>query len=279
MTTANLKMMGIGITVMALLLSACADVNISGDWPAVDYTGAWWWPGKADVYVTRVITLDEPVEDRQRVRLEALSGSIVIKGVAGSGSIQLTADLLAGADTLEDAQAGLDQMDVIVTRLPEEICFQTDQPGSLAGRQYVVDYTLSVPEDIQVIVSQTNGHITIEDMANRVGIEAMNGDIQLQGIRGDVDAGVNNGSIDGTVILLPGGQIALSTVNGDIDLRVPTWTSAALSASSSTGPVNWDNLAIADAQATAHSLTGLLDTGDGVIDLETVNGSVFLSGF
>jgi hypothetical protein len=279
MNTMQAKRLAMVIALMALLFSACGDVTFNGGWPVVDYTGAWWWPDKADVYVTRVLSLDEPIEGRQRVRLEALSGSIVITGETGSGSIQLTADLLAGSDTREDAQAGLDQMDVIVTRLPDEIRFQTDQPEFLDGRQYIVDYTLQVPSHLEVIVTGTNGHITIENMDNQVNIDAMNGHIQLVSISGDIVASVNNGDIDSTATLPPGGEIMLSTVNGDIDLRIPTWTSAVLSAFSGNGTIEWHNLTLADISLTAQSLDGIMGSGGGMIDLDTVNGNINITGF
>jgi len=270
---------GAVIALLVLLLTACGDVTVTAGYPEFDLTGYWWWPDTTGFVAHRTLSIQEPVEGRLRIRLEALSGSVAIVGEPGAGLMHLTAKLSVGSDTPEDAQAGLDHLGVTVTSLPDEIHVQTHQPGTFDGRHYAVDYTLHIPADREVLVTQTNGNIRMESIANAVSVDVMNGRVRLLGIIGDAIASVSNGDIDCSVTPQDGGEIMLSAVNGDIDLRIPTWTSAILSAFTSNGTIIRDNLNLSGVDQTARSLNGILGSGSGAIVLETLNGNISISGF
>lgn len=267
------------IALLALVLAACGDVTVNGAYPAVDYSSAWWWSDFKDVVVSKTLNLDEPVEGRQRLRVDGINGSIVIVGQQGTDTVRMTADMLVGSDTWLDAEEGLDELGIILTNLPSEIHIQTHQPYTDDGRQYVVDYIIQVPSDMEVLVTQTNGHVAIDGIENPIQVAGVNGNIQLVDVSGGIQADLTNGDIEVTATLPPGGEIILSTVNGDVDLRVPTLTSATLEAATGNGNVHWHNLILLDVDATAWSLTGTLGGGDGFIDLETVNGNIGVTGF
>ncbi len=270
--------MAAAIALSMLLLTNCGDISIDGSYPGPYYSGYWWWPASTEAVARGSFSTREPADNRFRLRLDAVNGSIVIIGQPGSGSVQVTAELIVGSDWLTDAQSGLADLDILVTGDSEEIVIQTDQPGIPDGRQYVVNYTVQVPADLEIFVTQTNGDITLEGMRNSVTVAAVNGDVWLLDIFGNADVDLSNGRIESTVNLPPGGEIRLSGGNADIDLGIPTSASAELSALSSIGVVTWDNMALTDLVDTGHSLTGILGSGAGLIRLETVNGNIDITG-
>jgi DUF4097 and DUF4098 domain-containing protein YvlB len=68
-------------------------------------------------------------------------------------------------------------------------------------------------------------------------------------------------------------------VNGNLILAIPQTTSAQFSAKTSNGLVNVNNLPLNNAQITSRSVTGILGSGEGTINIEAVNGTVTVSGY
>jgi DUF4097 and DUF4098 domain-containing protein YvlB len=271
------------LVVILALFTACGGVsggdytinagNWPGEWP-------WFWPEKADFIVDGSFSDSVPVAGHSSIRLDAVNGEIKITGQPGATSVIVTAELQVGSNASRlDAEAGLTQLGVLVADGADEIFVQTVQPNTMDGRQYVVNYTITVPSDIAVDVTQVNGHVNVLNIESSLFVEVVNGNVYLSDIFGVATVDVDNGSIDGTVTLSPGGEIILSTGIGDIDLRVPKSTSADLTAHADFGAITWDNLDLLNPVDTNQSLTGTLGDGAGLIDLETWNGNIDVTGF
>ena len=262
------------------ILTACgggggSDINFNfkgNNWP-------WPWPSNADFFANKTFSQNVTVSDHLNLRLDAVNGEIEITGQPGADRVTVTAEARVGSDTFIDAQAGLNQLEISVTDEANDIFVQTEQPKNSQGRQYIVDYTLTVPSDLTVNVNAVNGHVTVNDMDNSIFIVLVNGNMDFENIYGDATASVDNGSVTGTTILPPDGEVMVSTVNGDIDLSIPTSTSAELFGLVSNGTISWDNLDLLDVMQTNKSLQGKLGDGAGLIDLSTVNGNISLVGF
>jgi DUF4097 and DUF4098 domain-containing protein YvlB len=265
------------------LLAACGGVSggnftiNTGDW-----TGKWpwFWPDKATHIVYGDFSESVPVAGHSRIHLDAVNGEIVITGEPGATSVTVNAELQVGSNVSRlDAETGLNQLEVLVADRSDEIFVQTLQPKNLDGRKYVVNYNITVPIDLAVGLYQVNGHVTVLDIESSLFAEVENGNVHLSDIFGFATVSVDKGRVDGTVTLPPGGEIMLSTVNGDIDLRIPASTSAELSALVGIGAITWDYLDLLNAVQTNRSLTGTLGDGTGLIDLDTRNGNIDVSGF
>jgi len=272
-----------GMIVALAMLAACGGVSgpnftvntggWSGEWP-------WFWPSKPTFTVYRDFSENVPVGGHGRIRLDAVNGEIVITGQPGATSVTVTAELIVGSNVSRvDAETGLTQLAVHVADLSDEIFVQTMQPKNMDGRQYIVNFTITVPSDLAVDVTQVNGNVTVLDIESSLFVEVENGNVHLSDIFGFATVNVDNGSVDANVTLPPGGEIMVSVVNGDIDLRIPTATSAELSALVGIGAITWDNLDLMNAVHTNKSLTGTLGDGTGLIDLDTRNGSIDVTGF
>lgn len=272
-----------GMIVALALFASCGGVSggtytvNSGEWPG---TWPWFWPDKARYIVDGSFSESVPVAGHGRIRLDVGNGEVVITGQPGAASVTVTAELIVGSNVSRlDAETGWNQLGVLVTDGSDEIFVQTIPATNLGGRQYVVNYNITVPSDLAVDVKQVNGHVTVANIANSLVVDVQNGNVYLSDIFGDATVGVENGSVDGTVTLPPGGEIRLTTVNGDLDLRIPVSTSAELSALAGFGSITWGNLDLRNAVQTNRSLTGTLGAGTGLIDLDTWNGTIDVTGF
>jgi len=267
-----------GIIFLLTLLTACGDGNgmnftiERGNWP-------WPWPGNANAYANKSFSQSVPVTLQDSIRIDGINGEIEIIGQPGASAVMVAANLRVGSDSFVDAQAGLDQLAVLVTDGPDEISIQTLQPQSSQGRQYRVDYTLTVPSDLVVDLNHVNGHVSIAGFDNPVEVDVVNGNVLLSNLFGGATVSVENGSVDATLSLPPGGEASLATVNGNLLLRIPSSTSAGLSASVDHGVISWSNLNLLNVLETNLSLTGTLGGGDGAIHLETTNGDIEVTGF
>jgi hypothetical protein len=267
------------MAIALVLLSACSgsgnEINFTvqgPNWP-------WPWINDAKFFAYETFTEKVTVTGHINFNLDGVNGAVVINGQPGGSAVTVTAEARVGSDSFEDAQAGLDQLEISVTDNDSTIFVQTVQPVLIEGRQYVVDYTITVPSDLTVSLNTVNGHVTVNDMDNSVFVMVENGNVDFADIFGDVAVSVQNGSILGAVTLPMDGEAVVSTVNGDIDLDIPTTTSAELFGLVSNGTVSWVNLELMDVTQTGNSLHGTLGDGTGLIDLTTVNGNIVVTGF
>jgi hypothetical protein len=248
--------------VLALgLLTACGDVSgvgvtiDRGNWP-------WPWASGTDFFDTRTVSENVPVEEQKRIRLEGVNGQVAITAERGASSVRMSASLRVGSsESTQDAEEGMNQLEIRVTNRSDEVLVQTLQPNDPGGRQYVVDYTIIVPSHLVIDVHQSNGHVSAEGIENSLFVDVL------------------NGTVEATVTWPFTGEIRLSAINGDFDLRIPTDMSAQLSAFVDTGTITVDNLDVVDAVRTDQTLKGTLGDGAGLIDLETMNGRIELAGF
>ncbi len=218
------------------------------------------------------------VEHQSRIRLEAINGNVDIEGRSGARSVIVTGERLVESASLRDAEDHLDEIAVQIRDLGDEVFVRTVQPRNSAGRNYVVHYTITVPKDLEVDVKHFNGNIAVETIENRVSVENANGNVRLGRINGSATVRLINGFIDSDVTMPRDGAITLTTSNGNIDLAIPTSTSATLAASVLNGVIRTSNLTLADRSDSPRSLDGTLGDGEGAIELRTLNGIISVTG-
>ncbi len=234
--------------------------------------------------------------DQTRFTLDAINGTVEIIGRSDRNIVEIWGERIAESDSRRDAENYLDRLDVEVTQRTEEIFVQTLQPNDTHGRNLIVHYFVRIPKSWDVEAYLTNGEMTIknltgyvdaeltngefnlESVANTVDINMTNGNMFLNDVRGSVDADVTNGNIDTRMILPAFGTCNMNTVNGQIRLYIPESTSAEFSANVTNGTISLNNLDPQDLQSTLRSKSGVLGSGEGEIDLKTVNGNIIING-
>jgi len=88
-----------------------------------------------------------------------------------------------------------------------------------------------------------------------------------------------NGNIDSKIVLPAAGVCELSIMNGQIDLMIPQPTSATFLASVMNGEIDLTNISLQNQTVTSTSVVGTLGSGNGKVNLSTMNGNIRVTGF
>ena len=260
------------------LLTNCSGGDVNG--PHYSFSTNGFNISDPDFTVNKTFVSDFPVDSHIRVNVEAINGEVVVTGREDINKVMVTAHLFVGSDSLQTAERQLEHFDVLVTGDANDIYIQTVQPQIVSGCKYEVEYDINVPDNLEVVTTQTNGTVTILDIQNRVEVFNENGDVFLFGIVGGILADIENGGIESTVVLPLHKTIDLFAQNGGVVLSTPTSTSAEISATvGGVGHIIVSNLHITGSVSTGKSLTGTLGNGEGSIVLSTVNGNIEVIGF
>jgi DUF4097 and DUF4098 domain-containing protein YvlB len=262
--------------IVLVLLTACISWIHCGKDNSTDSTGN---VKNTDFVAEESFSFEVDVKDHTRLRLEAVNGNVIITGLSESDSVMITGEKSVGSESIKDAEDHLQELEVSVQDLGSEVFVKTVQPGQTYGRSYVVDYTITLPKSLQVLVDNVNGTVRIDSINNRVSADNVNGQVTLNEIFGSAFVNLVNGQIEGEVTLPMAGTADMSTVNGNIELDIPGSTSAEFSASVTHGIITISNLVLQNEVRTPTSLSGRLGDGQGTISLSTVNGSISVSGF
>jgi hypothetical protein len=215
---------------------------------------------------------------RTKLELRGVSGSINVTGVAGASAISVAGVKQVDSFTPSDARIQLDVLQVEIDSSGTELLVQTDQPTDSQGRNYTVNYTVTVPEDFQVALVNVNGPVSAEAIRDSLVVLATNGEIDVTGTEGSTSLTLINGPVDASVTIPPGGGIVMATTNGDLTLQIPQSTSAQFSSSFANGSINVTGLILTDIDQTPTSLSGTLGTGNGTIVLTVANGTISVMG-
>jgi hypothetical protein len=184
------------------------------------------------------------------------------------------------SDSAEDAEAHLQELEVIVQDLANEVRVDTIQPIDDGGRNYIVDYTITLPNFLETHVENTGGTVTLDSINNDVTVINVGGNITLRNILGSAVIDLVAGTIEGEVTLPLNGVIDMETVTGDIHLAIPVNTSAELSAAVFLGSISVTNLVLQNEVITSTFRSGTLGSGQGTITLEAGTvGDISVSGF
>jgi len=218
------------------------------------------WGNNSDEEASAPFSEDLTVDQQTVLRLEGINGSVSVTGSKDAETVSLSGRRRVFADTRAEAQQHLDDVTVHIEKLVDQILISTDQPKNSDGRTYVVDYTVTVPE------------------AFDVEIDAINGNLHLENLRGEVSASLANGKIECRSSHSPTKSVALSTINGDIELGIPRNSSARLTAKLVHGKITTSNLTFSNETRRSQSVTGTLGGGLVLIDLSTVNGDISVNG-
>ena len=193
----------------------------------------------SDFVVTNDFSFEIDVVDHTRLRLTAINSTVTIVGEPNRGSVLISGEKRVGSNTIEDAEQQLLELKVDLQVLTEEIFLRTMQPQQSAGRNYVVNYTIIIPEDLEVFVDSVNGTVTVDAVSSSV-------DVNL--------------------------------VNGTIELRIPQEISAIFSAHTANGTIDLRNLQLKDEMRFSNSLQGRFGDGENSISLDVANGNINVSG-
>src|SRR5579863_274068 len=155
------------------------------------------------------------------------------------------------------------------------------QPGS-EGRMNVsnndvkVEFTVHVPAGVHFVGRMVNGAVEATSLAGDVRAYTVNGKVRIS-TAGWAEAKTVNGSITARM-----GQgswsrpLEFHTVNGGIDVELPSNVNASVRASTVNGHVSTDFPLMIHGRLTGREISGTIGQGGPELSLKTVNGSIDL---
>lgn len=137
------------------------------------------------------------------------------------------------------------------------------------------------PTFTEITIESHNGSIRVDaKQGERLKIEAWNGRVNIEGAVNEVDVTTRNGGIEAVLGAVQGGRCRLHTLNGSVELELPSGVAADLRADTIHGPISVDvrglNLVEDIRDITRRRLHGKVEgqAGDIAAELHSTNGAV-----
>ena len=176
------------------------------------------------------------------------------------------------------SERALDRLEIEVEGEGRRVQVRTRFPSiGWWGSEGRVDYRIRVPVTADVDAETVNGKIRIDSLAGSALAKTVNGAVRLEGCEGAVEAGTVNGNVEIHYSDVPSREDHdFSTVNGGVDVYLPSDVEGRFSARTVNGSIK------TDFPLTVHGLKvvgpkwldGTLGEGGGKFSFNTVNGSI-----
>ncbi|HMT08207.1 MAG TPA: DUF4097 family beta strand repeat-containing protein [Pyrinomonadaceae bacterium] len=254
--------------------------GVSGDAPKVDLTTINPSVIQAEVVLSETKRIEKtfPLSANGRLSVSNVNGSIDIKSW-DRAEVQVVATITA--DTTER----LDDVEVVFDAKPDSITIETDYGrwNRSSGGQWKqgtsvsVGYVIMAPRGaILNDIETVNGSVTLTDFTNVVKSSAVNGSVRATNIRGTASLETVNGEVYAEFDRLEStNRISLGTVNGRVNLVLPSDANATLKADSLNGNITNDfGLPVRKGKYVGRDMYGKIGRGDVHIKLESVNGTL-----
>ncbi|HTM37603.1 MAG TPA: hypothetical protein VL156_12700 [Terriglobales bacterium] len=178
-----------------------------------------------------------------------------------------------------DDQDGLKDIEIRVNPRPDSISISTEyrpQEDSYSDHHYSsVEYRITVPrnarlDDIQLI----NGALDITGVLGEVRAECINGKLMANGLTNRAKLSTVNGILEVRFDRMPAESIDLGSVNGRVELTLPSDAKASLEATTVHGQISNQFGLHSSNHMIGHDLHGSLGGGGTHIRLSNVNGAI-----
>ncbi len=211
-----------------------------------------------------------------RVELENINGAVHISSWDRN---EVKVDAVKYADTKER----LDEAKIEIESGKDSLSIQTKYPqhdnnwnwGS-HNNPASVEYTLTVPRTARLDeIKLINGSLDIAGVSGEVDASCINGRLEVHNLAGSTHLSTINGKLNAQFDQLAGNSVDLNSVNGVIELTIPSDSSAHIEASTVSGGISNDfGLRVDHHSFVGHELRGELGGGATRIKLDNVNGKI-----
>ena len=250
----------------AILGTLCALVFMAAESHASDHRGAF----------TEEFHQTYTLSPGGRLDLANINGAVHITGW-DNNQVKVDAVKYAGSrERLEEAKirvsAGSDYIS-IHTEYPDRTQTFTDEDEDNPA---TVEYTLMVPRGARLDeIKLINGALDITGVSGEVRAASINGHLRASGLAGRAKLSTINGRLEADFSRLGDSPLELSSVNGGVELTLPSDAKAEIKASTVHGSIENDfGLATNDHRYVGHDLHGELGGGGTRINLRNVNGHI-----
>ena len=223
-----------------------------------------------------------PITANGRVSVSNVNGSVVVEGW-DKNEVRLEATKIA------DSKEALAEVEIKVDSRADAFSVEADygnwrrdrgEKGWKNHSKLEVQFRLMVPRTAVLDEVETvNGSVTVSNFVNVTKISAVNGNVQASNLRGAANLSTVNGEVTADFDRLETGtKINLSTVNGRVNLTLPSDANATIRADSLNGSITNDfGLPVRKGQYVGRDLYGKVGSGEVQIRLNSVNGGLAIS--
>lgn len=270
------------IWLYTILFSSLAFVSESG-LNAISETPEVQTPTSVEIVVddiTEKLEQTFPLNANGRVSLSNINGSIVVEAW-DRNEVRLEATKIA------DSAETMAMFDIKIDSTPERLTVETEykrtnynDKKTWTRSRSEVNYKLSIPRTAVLDEIETvNGSVIVSNFVNLTKVSAVNGTVTAKNLRGTTELSTVNGEVSCDFERVePGSKISLSTVNGKVNLTLPSDVSATVKADTLNGNITNDfGLPVRKGEYVGRDLYGRLGSGDVQIKLDSVNGQLFIS--
>lgn len=209
----------------------------------------------------------------------AANGRVSVKNL--NGQVTVTAwdknEVQVDAVKTGDDKERLDEAKIEITAGSSSIDIRTHYPEEMHNHHSAsVDYTLHVPRRAQLDrIELVNGGIRIDGVQGGVHAESVNGAVEARNVMGEMKLHSVNGRVAAD-LQAPGRTVDIGTVNGGVDLKLPSNASAEIDASTVHGNIsNEFNIPVNRGRfMPGNELKARLGDGGTRMKLSTVNGGI-----
>jgi Putative adhesin len=254
-------------------------------------------------------TIDAPTsldfDEVSGLRVRLIGGSVAVLATAGTPSLDVTN---ISGDPLE-----VSYEDGVLTISHENLTWE-GLLKLLRPQRHAATVTVTVPRKCPTQVGVVSATAVLSGLSARASVKSVSGGITLDGVTGDIDAntvsgaleaqGVNgrlnfrtvsgdltlaegwlerldahavSGDVTADVDLDPLGGLQVTTVSGEVTLRLPAASDTKVHLHSMSGDVRSEFEGLRRSSAPAsHSVSGSLGAGSGLVSVTTMSGRVVL---
>lgn len=200
------------------------------------------------------------------------NGSIVVRGVPGKATVDVTARLTAQARSEAAARELLESLDVEVARSGDELVVRGIVPPTTSwGSDASFAFTIEAPAELALRLVTHNGAVESTGSAGDLRVVTHNGGVRIHCDSPTVDITTHNGGI--AIVCNGSGAVAGSatTHNGSIDVDLGA-RSATVDAATRNGRLDASGVRVETSGR--HELRAISGDGAGALRVRTHNGSV-----
>jgi DUF4097 and DUF4098 domain-containing protein YvlB len=211
-----------------------------------------------------------------RIELENINGAVHVS-TWDRNEVKVDAVKYAHSkDRLDEAKievdSNKDHLSIRTKYKDHDLSFNSGSHNNPAS----VEYTLTVPrmarlDEIKLI----NGSLDVTGVGGEVRASCINGRLEAHDLAGTARLSTINGRLEARFAQISRSGVELNSVNGSVDLTIPSDAKAEVEASTLSGGISNDfGLHVNRQQWVGHNLRGELGSGGPHIKLENVNGRI-----